>query len=263
MIFMTRSSSAKRINAALLVIGDEILSGRTQDLNIVTIAQFCTEMGIDLKEVRIVCDDTDVIVEALNAMRPNFTYIFTTGGIGPTHDDITADAIARAFNVDLPVNPDARRMLEEQNPYADMSKERLRMARIPEGASLIKNLVSGAPGFVIENVFVLAGVPKIMQAMLEDVSFLLPGSDKMQSENIYCGVGESKIAGELGKIQELFPDVKIGSYPQMGKAPFFSQLVLRSTDKMRLKEAVALVQKLVDRAHIENNIEIPQEADQE
>ena len=172
--------------AALLVIGDEILSGRTKDVNIGATADFCTDLAIDLMEVRVVSDVEDDIVDAVNALRARYTYVFTTGGIGPTHDDITADAIAKAFGVALPINPEARAMLEARwkERGIEPNEARLRMARIPEGASLIVNSVSAAPGFRIGNVHVMAGVPVIMRAMLEAIAPTLKGGRKVQSVTV-------------------------------------------------------------------------------
>lgn len=247
------------VTAAMLIIGDEILSGRTKDKNIGTVADFCTDMGIELREARVVSDETDDIVDAINALRQRYTYVFTTGGIGPTHDDITADAVAKAFGVDLPINEDARRILEQQFKTVDVSPGRLRMARIPAGASLIKNTVSGAPGFIIGNVHVMAGVPKIMAAMLEDLATRLVGGVKMMSRSIDCGVGESTVSAALGAIQDEFPDVKIGSYPQMGKLPVYTQLVLRASDEALLLAATAKVKAMVDAIHAEKGVKLPKE----
>ena len=249
------------VTAGLIVIGDEILSGRTRDTNIATTAQFCTDLGIELREVRVVADETDAIVEAVNAVRGRYTYIFTTGGIGPTHDDITADAIAEAFGVDLPINEQARAMLEAR--WAEMGTEptpaRLRMARVPVGGELIVNGVTAAPGFRIGNVHVMAGVPKIMQAMLEAIAPTLKGGRKVESRSVEAGVGEGAIGDPLGEIQSRYTDVKIGSYPQMGHAYVMTYLVLRSHDIDRLEAATAEVQALVDRLHAQKNIVLPKE----
>lgn len=244
-------SSREIVTAGLLVIGDEILSGRTRDVNIATTAQFCTDLAIELREVRIVSDDTDAIVEAVNALRERYTYVFTTGGIGPTHDDITADAIARAFGVALPLNPEARAMLEARwrSTGTEVTEARLRMARIPEGASLIINSVSAAPGFRIANVHVMAGVPVIMQAMLEAIAPTLQGGRKIHSTSIQCRVGEGAIGGPLGRLQEEFPEVKMGSYPQMGQNFVMTELVLRSADEARLARAAERVRAMVDEVH--------------
>jgi molybdenum cofactor synthesis domain-containing protein len=237
--------------AGLLVIGDEILSGRTKDVNIAATAQFCTDLAIDLREVRVVADVEGEIVAAVNALRDRYTYVFTTGGIGPTHDDITADAIAKAFGVALPINPEARAMLEARwkSMGTEVTEARLRMARIPEGASLIVNSVSAAPGFRIGNVHVMAGVPLIMKAMLESIAPTINGGRKVHSVSIRCGVGEGAIGGPFGRIQEQFPDVKMGSYPQMGQNYVMTELVLRSSDEARLAEAAAVVRDMVREAH--------------
>ncbi len=244
-------SSPATVTAALVVIGDEILSGRTKDVNIGATADFCTELGIELSEVRIVPDIEDEIIAAVNAVRSRYTYVFTTGGIGPTHDDITADAIAKAFGVALPINPEARAMLEArwQQTGTEVNEARLRMARIPEGGTLIVNSVSAAPGFRIGNVHVMAGVPKIMLAMLEAIAPTLQGGRKVHSITIRCGVGEGTIGGPFGRIQQDFPDVMMGSYPQMGRASVMTELVLRSADEARLAEAAARVGDMVAEFH--------------
>jgi molybdenum cofactor synthesis domain-containing protein len=237
--------------AALIVIGDEILSGRTKDVNIGATAEFCTDLAIDLMEVRVVSDDEADIVAAVNAVRARYTYVFTTGGIGPTHDDITADAIAKAFGVALPINAEARKMLEERwkDRGIEPNEARLRMARIPEGASLIVNAVSAAPGFRIGNVHVMAGVPVIMRAMLESIAPTLKGGRKVHSVTVPSRVGEGNIGGPLAALQQLFPDVKMGSYPRMGDGAVMTELVLRSPDMARLAEAAQAVQKMVADEH--------------
>jgi molybdenum cofactor synthesis domain-containing protein len=254
-------SSADSVTAGLLVIGDEILSGRTKDVNIGATAEFCTDLGIDLKEVRVVSDETDEIVDAVNALRARYTYVFTTGGIGPTHDDITADAVAKAFGVALPINAQAREMLESRwkQTGTEVNEARLRMARIPEGADLIVNSVSAAPGFRIGNVHVMAGVPIIMRAMLEALAPTLKGGKKVLSVTVKAAVGEGTVGGPLGALQALYPDVKMGSYPQMGKDRVMTELVLRSSDPVRLEEAAGKVQAMVDAAHAKAGIAPPAE----
>jgi Predicted nucleotide-utilizing enzyme related to molybdopterin-biosynthesis enzyme MoeA len=249
------------VTAGLLVIGDEILSGRTKDVNIGATADFCTDLGIDLKEVRVVSDETDDIVDAVNALRARYTYVFTTGGIGPTHDDITADAIAKAFGVALPINPEARAMLEARwkQTGTEVNEARLRMARIPEGASLIVNSVSAAPGFRIGNVHVMAGVPVIMRAMLEALVPTLKGGRKVLSVTVKAAVGEGTLGGPLGALQEQYPDVKMGSYPQMGQDRVMTELVLRSADPARLEEAAGKVREMVTEAHRKAGVALPDE----
>ena len=202
-----------RITAAVLVIGDEILSGRTQDVNVATIARFLAPYGIDLAEARFVPDIEAEIVAAVNALRARYTYVFTTGGIGPTHDDITADAIGAAFGVALEHHPEAMRLLSARYKPGEFNERRQRMARTPAGASLIKNPVSVAPGFQIGNVFVMAGVPKIMQAMLEDVGPRLRRGTPVISLSLTVRLPEGRIAEALAAIQANHPAVSIGSYP--------------------------------------------------
>lgn len=253
--------SAPIVTAGLLVIGDEILSGRTKDVNIAATAEFCTDLGIALSEVRVVPDEEDMIVAAVNALRAGYTYVFTTGGIGPTHDDITAEAIAKAFGVDLPINAEARAMLEARwnETGTEITNARLRMARIPEGAELIVNAVSAAPGFRIGNVHVMAGVPVIMRAMLEAIAPTLQGGQKVDSRTVSAAVGEGALGDPLAEIQSRYDDVKIGSYPQMGHTHILTHLVLRSADIARLDEATAEVQALVDALHAKKNITLPKE----
>ncbi|NBB50566.1 competence/damage-inducible protein A [Rhizobium sp. CRIBSB] len=199
--------------AAVLIIGDEILSGRTADTNLNTIARFLSALGIDLMEARTVGDRPTQIIAALNALRSTHDYVFTTGGIGPTHDDITADCVAEAFGVALPEHPDALAILERR--YGDdLNSARRRMARIPEGGSLIANPVTDAPGFQMGNVFVMAGVPKIMTAMLEDVAPRLKTGAIVHSETLkVTGVGEGHIADTLGAAARASRDLSFGSYP--------------------------------------------------
>ena len=245
--------------AALVVIGDEILSGRTKDVNIGATAEFCTDLAIDLMEVRVVADIEDEIVSAVNAVRARYTYVFTTGGIGPTHDDITADAIAKAFGVALPINAEARAMLEARwkDRGIEPNEARLRMARIPEGGSLIVNSVSAAPGFRIGNVHVMAGVPVIMRAMLESIAPTLKGGRKVHSITIKSGVGEGNIGGPFGELAVQFPDVKMGSYPRMGDGTVMTELVLRSADEARLAEAAKAVHAMVAEAHASAGLGFP------
>lgn len=201
------------ISAAVLVIGDEILSGRTQDTNVAVIAKFLGSLGIDLSEVRIVPDRQEEIVAALNSLRARYTYVLTTGGIGPTHDDITADAVGAAFGLPVEHQPEAMALLAARYAPGEFNEMRQRMARTPLGASLIKNPVSVAPGFQIGNVFVLAGVPKIMQAMLEDVAPRLTKGVPIISRSITVRLPEGQIAAGLSAIQDRHPTLSIGSYP--------------------------------------------------
>lgn len=239
---------AASVTAALLVIGDEILSGRTKDKNIGYIAEYLTNVGIDLKEVRVVPDEEDEIVPAINALRRRYTYLFTTGGIGPTHDDITADCVAKAFGVPIDVDERARAMLLERIKPEDLNEARLRMARIPAGASLIENGISKAPGFRIGNVIVMAGVPSIMQYMLDMVAPTLETGARIVSETLEAGnLPEGTYATALGEVAQEHPGVSIGSYPSVTPAGFRNQIVVRSKDPAALATAVEAVRALVTR----------------
>jgi molybdenum cofactor synthesis domain-containing protein len=233
--------------ASVLVIGNEILSGRTQDTNSHTIARFLGPFGIELKEIRVVGDVEDEIVSALNILRQRHTYVFTTGGIGPTHDDITADAVAKAFAVGIDFHAEALALLQARfvNNPQDFNEMRRRMARVPLGATLIKNPVSAAPGFHIGNVFVLAGVPSIMQAMLEDVAPRLTQGRVVRAITITAQVAEGAIAGALAEIQKHFPAVAIGSYPFYRADGFGVQLVARGTDLELVESAATAVERLL------------------
>jgi molybdenum cofactor synthesis domain-containing protein len=237
---------AASITAALLVIGDEILSGRTKDKNIGYVAEYLTGIGIDLREVRIVPDVEEEIVGAVNALRARFTYVFTTGGIGPTHDDITADCVAKAFGVPIDVDERARQMMLERYRPEDLNEARLRMARIPAGADLIENPISRAPGFRIGNVIVMAGVPSIMQAMLDNVSPTLQTGARMvvetiEAENLPEGVYAAGLSGIAGD----HPAVSIGSYPSFSPAGFRNQIVVRGKDPDAVAAAADAVRGLV------------------
>lgn len=236
------------VSAALLIIGNEILSGRTQDANLPYVAKTLNAVGVRLLEVRVIPDIETEIIDAVNALRARYDYVFTTGGIGPTHDDITAECIARAFGQRLIENPEARRRLEAHYAEAglELTPARLRMANTPEHAELIANPISSAPGFRVENVYVLAGVPQIMQAMLDQVKGGLRGGVPMQSRTVLCNLGEGVLAAGLGAVQRDFPDVEIGSYPRFAGADGFRlSLVLRATDLVRLEQATGAVAALV------------------
>jgi molybdenum cofactor synthesis domain-containing protein len=238
------------VTAAVLVIGDEILSGRTRDANIHYIAGHFTRIGIRLKEVRVIGDDHQSIVAAVNDLRTRYSYLVTTGGIGPTHDDITADAVAAAFGVEIEINEEARSLLEDYFEKRGVARTegRMRMARIPRGASLIRNAISVAPGFMIGNVIVLAGVPDIMQIMLDDVTSRLATGSKMQSVTISVSRPEGDVADLFATLQKTFPDVAMGSYPSFTGTGFNTQLVLRATNSAQLASACdALKQKLKER----------------
>jgi molybdenum cofactor synthesis domain-containing protein len=240
--------AADSVTAALLVIGDEILSGRTKDKNIGYIAEYLTEVGIDLREVRVVPDVEDEIVAAIDALRGRYSYLFTTGGIGPTHDDITADCVAKAMGVAIDVDPRAVAMMRERYKPEDLNEARLRMARIPEGADLIDNPISRAPGFRIGNVIVMAGVPTIMQAMLDNVAPTLATGARMIVETIAAGgVPEGLYAAGLGEVAKAHPHVSIGSYPAFTASGFANQIVVRGKDRSAVDAASDAVRDLVSR----------------
>jgi molybdenum cofactor synthesis domain-containing protein len=238
---------AEIVTAAMIVIGDEILSGRTKDRNIGHLADIMTAIGIDLKEVRIVPDEEDEIAAAVNALRMRYAYVFTTGGIGPTHDDITADAVAKAFGVPCEYDEKAYALLEAS--YAERQMEftdaRKRMARMPRGAEHIDNPVSVAPGFRIGNVHVMAGVPAIFQAMLDNVVPTLKTGTKLLWATVQCPFGEGTIGGPLTEIQKAHPDTIIGSYPKYLDGKFWTELVVRARDAAPLEAARADVEGMV------------------
>lgn len=240
------------VTAGLMVIGDEILSGRTKDKNIGYIAEYLTNIGIDLREVRVVPDIEDEIVSALNAMRARYTYLFTTGGIGPTHDDITADCVAKAFGVALPYHPEAVEILKRRWAGVDLNEARMRMTRVPEGGELIHNKVSGAPGFRIGNVFVMAGIPNVMQSMLDAAAPLLKTGAKVLSQTIRADAREGDVGTPLGEIAKAYPDVTIGSYPffDESKGPN-TNIVVRSRDADRLASAAQAVADMLARVKAE------------
>ncbi|HEV2561419.1 MAG TPA: competence/damage-inducible protein A [Rhizomicrobium sp.] len=234
------------VTAAVLVIGDEILSGRTQDTNTAYIAKFLGALGIDLREARVVGDVEDEIVAALNALRSRYDYVFTTGGIGPTHDDITADAIAKAFGVGIDYHPEALAMLGARYKQGEFNDMRKRMARIPEGGTLIKNSISTAPGFQISNVFVMAGVPMIMRAMLEEsVAPRLRRGVVVVSAIVSARIAEGRIAAALVDIQKKFETISIGSYPFYREDGFGVQLVARGRDADLVESAAKAIETAI------------------
>ena len=234
------------VTAAILVIGDEILSGRTKDKNIGFIAEYLTNIGIDLKEVRVVADEEADIIAALNALRGRYNYVFTTGGIGPTHDDITADSVAKAFGVGINHHPEVVGRFRERFSEAEMNEARLRMARIPDGAELIQSATILAPGFWIGNVIVMAGVPTIMQAMMDIVAPKLKSGVRMLSETVRANAREGDIGGPLRDIARAHPDTFIGSYPFLDddKKPN-TNLVVRSRDPDKLNAAMSAVKQML------------------
>jgi molybdenum cofactor synthesis domain-containing protein len=233
--------------AAMLTIGDEILSGRTRDANMPHLAAALAERGIELREARVVPDDAGEIAAAVNALRARYTHVFTSGGIGPTHDDITADAVAAAFGVGIDVREDARAVLalNYANPEVELNVARLRMARVPDGAALIDNPVSRAPGFSIGNVHVMAGVPEIFQAMLAGLLPRLTGGRPLLSETVRAGVPEGLLADPLRRVAEAHPGVGIGCYPFNRAGRLGAHVVLRSEDADALGAAAAALRAVV------------------
>lgn len=228
----------KRVTAAVLVIGDEILSGRTKDTNSGYIVRYLAQIGIEAREIRVVPDDEAAIVAAVNALRASHAYLFTTGGIGPTHDDITADSVAKAFGAPIAEDPRALALLLERIKPEDLNQARRRMARIPQGAELVANPISKAPGFWIGNVIVMAGVPAIMQAMLDDVAPRLVKGVLILSEILDThGLPEGAYAAGLAELARDFPQVSIGSYPKLVDGRFHNQVVLRARDPDVLAQA--------------------------
>ena len=233
------------ITACVLVIGNEVLSGRTKDANLNWLASRCTEIGIRLAEARVIPDEEDVIVSAINECRAKFSYVFTTGGIGPTHDDITAACIAKAFGVEIERRTEAVKLLESFIKKENLNDARLKMAEVPVGAELIYNPVSKAPGFRMENVYVMAGVPSIMRAMFEGYAPTLLTGKPVISQSVACYLPEGAVAKGLAEIQEGHPDVDIGSYPFMRANKFGCTLVSRSTSSDELNLVVGEIKKMI------------------
>ncbi len=233
------------VSACVLIIGNEILSGRTQDANLAFLAQGLNDAGIRLREARVIPDDTQTIINTVNEARAKFDYVFTTGGIGPTHDDITAPSIAKAFGVKLIIHPEARRILESHYPPGGLNEARLRMAQVPEGAVLLPNPISRAPGFRIDNVFVLPGVPQIMQAIFNELKHRLRGGAKVFSRSVSCALAEGTIAKDLGALQTRYDDLEIGSYPYFRRSDFGVTLVVRGTNHDRIAAAIAELNALI------------------
>ena len=231
------SAQPKSVTAAMIIIGNEVLSGRTQDKNLAFVAQMLGEIGVDMQEARIIPDVLETVVATVNELRARHDYVFTSGGIGPTHDDITADCIAAAFEVKLEKHTLAMQALQAHYDAqeADFNEARQRMARIPEGASLIENPVSTAPGFKIDNVYVMAGVHKIMQAMMENILPTLKGGETLSSITVTSSIPEGSIAAEMGALQQQYPDVNIGLYPFYSAQGAGVSVVARGRDMAQLQ----------------------------
>jgi len=242
---MTDTPPQKPVTACVLIIGNEILSGRTQDTNLNFIAKGLVERGVRLMEARVIPDIADTIVATVNEVRAKYDYVFTTGGIGPTHDDITAECIAKAFGVPLVLNDEIHQMMLKRYPPGGLNEARLRMAHTPEGASLVPNPIQGPPGFRIGNVIVMAGVPRIMQGMFGAILHELNGGPPIVSRTVNCPLPEGVIARGLGEIQARYPELDIGSYPTFGRGTPETNLVLRGTDTAKLADAVGETTELV------------------
>jgi len=233
--------------ACIIVIGNEILSGRTQDKNIAYIASGLAAIGVNLREVRVIPDVENTIVATVNELRAKFSYVFTTGGIGPTHDDITSASVAKAFGVPIHRHPEAEASLRAHYSESDINEARLKMADVPQGATLIANPVSAAPGFIMGNVHVMAGVPRIMQAMFDSIKHTLNGGKPVVSVHVSTNLPEGTIAEGLTEIQSRYSDVDIGSYPLYRSGGFFTTLVMRGTEPARNEAAAAEVRALIKR----------------
>jgi len=244
---MSENADSRVYTACVLVIGNEILSGRTKDANLAWLAEKLNEAGIRLREARVVADIEEEIVRAINEVRARYDYVFTTGGIGPTHDDITADCVAKAFGVKLLEHPEALARLAAgyANPAVDLNAARRRMARIPEGGVLIDNPVSRAPGFQIGNVYVMAGIPRVMQAMFDSIRHRLKGGKPMLSRQIAAELPEGRIAEGLSALQDRYNDLEIGSYPFQRMGKIGAAIVLRGTNKARIDAAAEELKQLM------------------
>ena len=236
---------SKEFTSAILIIGNEILSGRTVDKNTSFIAKWLGDLGISVEEVRVVPDKESIIIASLNELRKKYQYVFTTGGIGPTHDDITSESVAKAFGRKYDYNKEAYAILEKYYAKSDFNEGRKKMARMPEGATLIYNENGSAPAFSVENVFVLPGIPSYVEAMIPQLKKVLVSGKKIISTSYDAKVRESSIAVELEKIQNKYPEVDIGSYPYSNKDSFGTVLVIRSTDEIKIMECKFEIEKLV------------------
>jgi molybdenum cofactor synthesis domain-containing protein len=239
------SEPGRAVTACVLIIGNEILSGRVQDENLAFLATGLNDSGIRLRHARVIPDDAETIIATVNEVRRHYDYVFTTGGIGPTHDDITAQCIADAFGVPLVLHPEAVRILTDHYPPGALNAARLRMAHVPEGATLLQNPISRAPGFRVENVFILPGVPQIMRAIFNELKHHLQGGAKVLTRSVSCSLGEGPIANGLSEIQDRYPDCEIGSYPYFRRADFGVTLVVRGTDRTRIEAAAEEIKILI------------------
>ena len=244
-------TNKKEIIAGIIIIGNEVLSGRTKDINTSTIATWLNSLGIQVKEVRIIPDDEKIIIETVNKLRKKFNYIFTTGGIGPTHDDITALSISRAFNIEYGFHKEAFSILKNYYKPGEFTEGRQKMAKMPITANLILNPSSGAPGFYLENVFCLPGVPSILKSMLGGLNNILVGGDTVLSKTLNLRTVESEIAKSLSEVQNQTKEVEIGSYPFFRAGKLGVSIVLRSTDQSKIDQCNDQILKFVKIKDIE------------
>ncbi len=240
-----------KVNAAILIIGNEILSGRTQDTNTSTLATWLNSIGVKVKEVRVVPDEEKIIVDTLNLLRKNYNYVFTTGGIGPTHDDITAESVSKAFNLNYEIHKEAFKILESYYKPGEFNEGRQKMVKMPKDAELILNPTSGAPGFNVENVFCLPGVPSILKSMLGGLKNKIVGGEPILSHTISLKTVESEIANSLTKVQQENKDVEIGSYPFFHAGKLGVSIVLRSENQNRINDCNSQILKFVNEKKIE------------
>ena len=240
----------KKVNAIIILIGNEILSGRTQDTNATFLSKWLNELGVRVEEVRVILDEQEVIVKCINEVRKNFKYVFTTGGIGPTHDDITSRSIAKAFNLSYCYNKEAYEILAKYYKPGEFNDGRKKMAKMPDKASLIYNPSSGAPGFIIENVYCLPGVPSILKSMVGGLENKIKGGKKILSDTISVNTVESEIAKPLEDVQNNFPNVEIGSYPFFRLGKVGVSIVMRSTEKNQIEDCAKLIQNFIKQKKI-------------
>ena len=240
-----------KVNAAILIIGNEILSGRTQDTNTSTLATWLNSIGVKVKEVRVVPDEEKIIVDTLNLLRKNYNYVFTTGGIGPTHDDITAESVSKAFNLNYEIHKEGFKILESYYKPGEFNEGRQKMVKMPKDAELILNPTSGAPGFNVENVFCLPGVPSILKSMLGGLKNKIVGGEPILSHTISLKTVESEIANSLTKVQQENKDVEIGSYPFFHAGKLGVSIVLRSENQNRINDCNSQILKFVNEKKIE------------
>jgi len=241
----------KKVDAAIIIIGNEILSGRTQDVNVVSISKWLNKLGVKLEEVRVIPDTGDIIVKTINDVKKKFNYVFTTGGIGPTHDDITSRSIARAFNLSYGYHKEAYKILETYYGAENFNKGRKKMSMLPDKASLIFNPSSGAPGFIVDNVYCLPGVPSILNSMLGGLNSKIKGGKKILNKTIALRTVESEIASSLEKVQNNFKDVDIGSYPFFKQGKIGVSIVIRSTDVELISLCYKDIENFIKRKKIE------------